>query len=322
MQQLRTDMTEMIVDTVEPRVRLRSGYQKKLQRGVDGTLAFLREVGKTPLEPLLLSKGAWNDDPRLNAFFARPDDVPAFLGRSKELRKFLHDPANAGINEAYALLWMRKDEEAVFAPALVNGILNQEVSRTAVNFSDHRLVAPSASEAQTRMEVGRRIIRRLAQIALERIIALDERAVDLQQQKGYLGTRLRMLHLARDGMQGIVDDPATIDGRIRDVERSLKGIVDDYVDTKSKLATFEGYLDQINDVFAHPEAHVGLRQSDLRIDRLGLKVAMDAADGPETLTLAELRVGENLRGIMALVRCPRSELPPEEDLIANAERYL
>jgi hypothetical protein len=40
------------------------------------------------------------------------------------------------------------------------------------------------------------------------------------------------------------------------------------------------------------------------------------------LTLAELSIGENLRGAIAIVRWPRSELPSKEDLVANAERYL
>jgi hypothetical protein len=105
---------------------------------------------------------------------------------------------------------MKKDEKTIFAPRFEDGMLKQEVAQTAVSFSEHRLVAPFATEQQTRLEVGRRIIRRLAQVALGRIIALDEKAVDLQQQKGYLSTRLRMLNLARDGMEGIVDDPATI----------------------------------------------------------------------------------------------------------------
>jgi hypothetical protein len=321
-QMLRADMIEMIVDIVEPRVRLRAGYAKKLERCVERTIAFLREAGKTPLVCVQLARANWNDDPGLNAFFARPDDMPVFLGRSKDLRTFLNDPANVDVEEAFALLWMKKEEKSMLVPSLENDLLNQEVRRTAINFSDHRLVAPSASEQQARKEVGRRIIRRLAQVALERIIALDELAVDLQRQKGYLGSRLRMLHLARDGMAGIVDDPATIDEKIRNAERSLKETVDDYVEAKSALVTLDGYIDQIANVFSQPEAHVELSQSDIRIDRLGLKVGMDAGTGHEALTLTELAIGDNLRGVIALARCPRSEMPPVEDLIANAERYL
>ena len=321
-QQLLADMIEMIVDTVEPRVRLHASYRKELQDCVRATIAFLRGVGKTPLEPVLLTRANWNEDARVNAFFARADDVPAFLGRSKELRAFFDDPANAEVVEAFALLGMKKEEKTIFAPSFEDGMLKQEVAQTAVNFSDHRLVAPSASEQQTRLEVGRRIIRRLAQVALGRIIALDEKAVDLQQQKGYLSTRLRFLNLARDGMEGIVDDPATIGQQIRAVEHSLKETVDGYIEAKSSLATLDGYIAQIEEVFSHPEAHVALTQTDVRINRLGIKVGKDAGERHNALTLAELSVGEALHGAIALIRCPRSELPPKEDLIANAERYL
>ena len=321
-QQLIDEMIEMIVDTVEPKVRLRANYATKLKGCVRATIAYLRSIGKTPLEPVLLTRASWSEDARVNAFFARADDVPAFLGRSKELRAFFDDAANAGVEDAFALLGMKKEEKTIFAPRFEDGMLKQEVAQTAVNFSDHRLVAPAATEQQTRLEIGRRIIRRLAQVALERIIALDEKAVDLQQQKGYLGTRLRMLHLARDGMEGIVDDPATIGEQIRAVERSLKETVESYIETKSSLATLDGYIGLIDEVFSHPEAHVTLTQGEVRINRAGIKVAHDAEEGHHALTLAEITVGEKLRGVIALVRCPRSELPPKEDLIANAERYL
>ena len=321
-QQLIDEMIEMIVDTVEPKVRLRANYATKLKGCVRAAIAYLRSIGKTPLEPVLLTRANWNEDARVNTFFARAGDVPAFLGRSKELRAFFDDPANAGVDEAFALLGMKKEEKTIFAPHFEDGMLKQEVAQTAVNFSDHRLVAPAVTEQQTRLEIGRRIIRRLAQVALERIIALDEKAVDLQQQKGYLGTRLRMLQLAREGMEGIVDDPATIGEQIRAVERSLKETVESYIEAKSSLATLDGYIGQIDEVFSHPETHVALTQSDVRIDRMGIKVADDAAEVHNALTLAELTVGEKLRGVIALVRCPRSELPPKEDLIAKAERYL
>jgi len=321
-QQLTADLIEMIVDTVEPRVRALGHYQQKLRGCVRTTLAYLRAIAKAPLEVIVLTRANWNDDPRLNAFFARPDDVPALIGRSKELRAFFEDPANARVEEAYALLGMKKQEKSVFAPRFEDGQLKQDVAQTAVNFCDHRLVAPSATEEQTRLEVGRRIIVQLAQIALARIIALDEKAVDLQQRKGYLSTRLRLLHLAREGMQGIVDDPATLAEQIRAVERELKETVEGYIEAKSSLATLDGYIAHIDDVFSHPEQHVKLTRSDLLVNRMGIRVDAASDERHNELTLAELTVGEKLHVVVAPVRCPRSELPPRENLIANAERYL
>ena len=132
-------------------------YRQKLEPCVRTTMAYLREVGRTPLQPLLLARGRWSSDPCLNAFFASADDIPAFLGRSKDLRAFFEDPANAGADEALALLGMRRDEKTVLAPPLQNGVMREEVAQTTVNFSGHKLVA-RLSEQLVRLEVGRRIM--------------------------------------------------------------------------------------------------------------------------------------------------------------------
>jgi len=83
------DMIEMVVETVEPRVRQVRHYNQKLQGCMRGTIAHLREIGKAPFEPVMMARGAWAGDPRLNAFFATADDVPACLGRSRELRAWV-----------------------------------------------------------------------------------------------------------------------------------------------------------------------------------------------------------------------------------------
>jgi len=319
---LIADATEAIVDTVEPKVRHRNRYADKLEPCVRKTIAYLRAIARERLEPVLLSRAAWSDDPRVNAFFATPDEVPACLGRSRELRAFFEDPSNADVQEAYALLGMKKEERTVLAPQFEGDTLKQEVAQVTVSFSGHRLLAPAATLAATRLEIGRRIIQRLAQVALSRIIALDQKANELQQHKAYLGARMRLLNLARDGMEGIVSDPATIGEQMKAVERELKDTVDEYVETKGSLATLDGYLEQIDEVFSHPEQHLALTHTPLRLSRLGFKVNASETGLINELTLAELAIGENLNAAIAIVRCPRSELPPKEDLVAKAERYL
>ena len=116
--QLIADMTELVVEAVEPRVRFHGGYQGKLEGCIRGCMAHLRAIGRQQLEPILLARSAWNDDPRLSAFFATVDDIPACLGRSNELRAFFENPANSEIGEAYALLAMKKEERTVFAAAI------------------------------------------------------------------------------------------------------------------------------------------------------------------------------------------------------------
>ena len=156
--ELVAELTDMIVDTVEPKVRAHSRYRQELQGCVQATVAYLRELARAPVQPVLLTRANWNGDPRLNAFFGRADDVPEFLGRSKELRAFFDDPANAGVDEAFALLAMKREDKTVLGPRVEDGLLRQDVARTAVNFTRHRLVAPSATAGEAQLEVGRRVM--------------------------------------------------------------------------------------------------------------------------------------------------------------------
>jgi hypothetical protein len=310
--QLVAEAIEAIVDAVEPRVRLHSRYREKLDKGVRHSIAYLRTLAARPLEPVLLSRGVWGSDPRVNAFFATANDVAACLGRSPELRSFFDKPANAGVQEAYALLGMKKDERVV----------DHGEAQVQVSFSGHRIVAPAATLAAARLDVGRRILLRLAQVALTRIVAAESKATELEQHKAYLAARLRILHLARDGMEGVVKDPAKIAEEMKAVERDLKETVQGYMETKGRLATLEGTLGIVNEVLLHPEQHVALSRTPLRVTRLGVRVEGESAEAVNELDLAELSLGEGFRAAVAVVRCPRAEVPSKEELIAQAERSL
>jgi len=320
--QLVADMIELVVDTVEPRVRMNTSYQRKLDGCVRACIGHMREMGRQDLEPLLLTRAAWSADPRVNAFFAAADEVPACLGRSHELRAFFDDPANQGVEEAYALLGMKKEERTILAPKLEGDAVKHDVAQVTVSFSGHRIVAPRATLQATRMEIGRRILQRLAQVALARIVAVDMKATELQEHKAYLGARMRLLNLARDGMEGIVKDPATIGEDIKAIERELKTTVNDYVEAKASLSSLDGYMKHIADVFEHPDQHVSLTRTPLRVSQMGIKVDDDHQGAVNQLTLTEIAIGADFQAAIAIVRCPRSEMPAKEDLIAKAERSL
>ncbi|MBO9516368.1 MAG: hypothetical protein J7549_19810, partial [Variovorax sp.] len=210
----------------------------------------------------------------------------------------------------------------VFAPRYVDGLLMHDVTQTTVNFTGHRLVGLALDEAQTRLEVGRRIVLRLARVALGRILEIDRQGIAQEQQKSYLATRLRFLKLARDGAQGIVDDPATIASQIAEAQQKLDQAVKDTIAVKSTLVTLDGYIAQIEAVFGHPADHVTLASTALRLDRMNVKVPEGSMDPHEVLQLAELRVGDRLDVVIAFARCARTDVPAPRDLLAQAERFL
>jgi len=316
--QLVSDLTELVVETVDPRIRLQSRYADKLEPCVRKTIAHLRAIGRTPMEPLLLARSRWSEDPRLNAFFAAADDVPAFLGRSKELREFFR----VDQVEAYALLAMKREERMVLMNQQDGETVQRDVPQTTVSFTGHRLFAPSASVDATRLEVGRRIIQRLAQMALKRIVGLDMKATDLSERKAWLAARLRVVKLAVDGAAGLLEDNASTRSQIAALERELNETVHEFIETKASVATLDSYIRHIEAVFAHPEQHVSLHEIPMRLSRMGVRVD-DRYPGPvNEFGLTELAIGEGTNVTIAIVRCALAELPPEEDLLAKAERYL
>ena len=318
---LVAEAIDAVVDAVEPKARMHARYHQKLEPCIRKTIAHLRSMASAPLEPVLLSRAAWASDPRVNTFFARADDVRACLGRSPELRWFFDKPANAEVQEAYALLGMKKDLRSVLGMDLKGDTVQREVAQTVVNFSGHKIVAPSQNLAEARREVGRRILLRLAQTALARIVAADAKAAELQSHKAYLGSRLRLLRLAQDGMESIIKDPATIAAEMKAVERELNQTVEGYIEAKASAATVEGYLQHIDDVFSHPEQRVALSRTPLRVNRLGVLVKGASAGPVNELELAELSI-DDFHVAVAVARCPRAEIPSKDEMIAQAERSL
>jgi len=318
--QLIEETTEAFVETVEPRVRLRSGYREKLAGSVSHAIAHLRELGRQPLEPISLSRAAWSQDPHVRAFFAAADDIATCIGRSDEIREFFD--AHPECSEACALLGMQRKDREVFAARLEGEVLKQEVAQTTVSFTGHRLLAPAPDVAQTRLEIGRRIMQRLAELVLARIVAIGQQTQDLSQRKALLGVQLRRLQRARNGLETLVVEGATIEQQVRDVERELEQTAEGYVEAKSSLATLDSYIDQINAVLDRCEQQVTLTPTRLRVNRMGVKVDEGSHEEADDLNLAELSIGEGLRATISLVRIPRAELPPKEDLLAQAQRAL
>jgi hypothetical protein len=287
------------------------------------TIAHMRAIGQRLPPPIALSPARWKAEPLVRCCFARPDDVSGLLGRSRELYRFFD--AHPGCDEAHALLGMRREERTVLAPALVGDALRQDVQQVTVSFDRRRLIAPAADALGCRREVGAAILRRMAALALQGMVGKERRVKDLEERKGILATRLRMLHLRRDGVQRAMEsedaagDPAV---EIAELESALQATVDAFVAAKASLATLEGIIDNVRRIFEAPEKVLGLETVALRLSGTGVRVEAGSREAATDLTLQELFIGEDLRGVIAFVRCARLDMPPPDDAVRRAERSL
>jgi len=315
-------LIEAVVDAVDPRLRLVSSYREKLAPGVRRTIAHMRELGREVPEPVELSRSAWGTNPFIAALFATADDVPALLGRSHELNAFFDVSANATAQEAYALLGMKMEERTVLGAALVQDAVQHDVAQKAIGFSGHRLLAVAAEALACRREVGARIMRRLAALALQRITARERRANELEERKAILAARLRLLTLRRGGLQSVAGDAADESAEIDNLERALQATVDDYIETKTNLATLDGTIGIINEILGAPQEHLRLARVRRRANRMGILVPADSTESATDLEFLELTLGEGLRAVIAIVRVPRAAMPPKSDRFKDAARHL
>jgi hypothetical protein len=323
-QALVAETIEAVVDAVDPRIRAERKYRAKLEPGVRGTLAHMRAIAQQLPAPVVLSPESWRSEPLINALFARPDDVRALIGRSRELYRFFD--ANAGCAEATALLAAQREERKVLAPGLVGDDLRQDVAQVTVGFPQKRLIAPATDWLGSRREVGAAIFRRLAALALQEIVGKERRVKDLEERKAILATRLRMLQLRRDGVQRALereDDPANDPAaEIAELEKALQGTVDAFIAEKASLVTLEGTVASVRRIFEAPQHFLGLDTVALRLSRTGYRVDAGSSEPASDLRLQELFVGEGLRGVIVFVRCARSDLPPRDDALRRAAQSL
>jgi hypothetical protein len=319
------DGVEAVVDAVEPRLRLLPRYQTKLAEGVRTTLLHLRGLGREALqEPLELSPKAWNEQPSINALFAVPQDIVELVGSSEEPRAYFEAPEHAGTDTVWLLLAALLGERTVFAPVLNGDRVVHDVRQTQIGFSKHVLLAPAGSLQEARVQIGWRILARLAGLAAGRIAEMQARAGDLDEQRAMIHTKLRALRAQQTGFDRLAGDAVALAEKIRRFEQAAQETGRALQETRADLASLDTYVEQINQILRHPEEHLGLAERRLRIDTMGMVIDGDGGEGRSVreLRLLEIRIGPDLRAIVEIVTCRRELLPPRKDMLAEAARFL
>ena len=91
---------EIIVDGTDPRIRLVSGYKRKLWQAVERSLAYTEQLVEGIPCPIDVGSGRFVSNQYLNAFFASPRDLETTLHQSSELMEFFEDARNRDAKES------------------------------------------------------------------------------------------------------------------------------------------------------------------------------------------------------------------------------
>lgn len=311
---------EQVLRIVNPRLKLVAGYHRKLSPAVVRAVLYCREIEAQIPPAIEVSSTAWSDSPLLRALFVGAPDIPALFSRSVAVQDFF--AASIGAEEVWATLRFHVRQREVFGVAVEGDIVRHDVAQTTISFSDKKVVLPSGSERDARLEIRRRAFKFLVTEVLEQIAAADLQRKDLAEQRSMLGTRLRILKSQGSGLEAMLDENGGTRQQIEDVERQLAENERALAAFPSAGETLENVIWRIREVLTHAADYLRIRTVALRLDPFN--VALPEGSGEAAVELALPTVVVQRAPEVQLVACrfPRRELIDRSSLLDEARRQL
>lgn len=296
-------IVERVVDGTDGRIRLVSGYRKKLQDIIRSSLAFADELVEHIPGAIEVNRHTFVSDPYVNAFFANVSDMRAIFSQSSEIKEFLEGYGDNAAMECCTLLCMHMSEKTVMGMELSGDIMKREVRQVAVNFSDHRIYSPAPHEEGTRQGLKQCLFDGLVTNALERITRMRLSNYRLKSELQVLKARQRRYQqtLQRSEDSATRREYETV---CRDLERLEAEL------SRIPLATPQAALEQVITVFSNPEHFVRMRKFSLRLSKMGILIEGETSQPCNDLDLTEVSIGESPPRIVTLARFPHSEILP------------
>jgi hypothetical protein len=315
---------ERIIDLANPRLRFARNYRKRLTPAVRTAMAYARELVAGAAPAREASRGAWQTDACIRAFFATAQDLAAVFSRSPEVRTWFWQ--NPAAREIYAVLSMELVERQVLGAALEGGVLRHDVRQTTVSFADHRARICGASEAELRNDLERRVVDQLALTAIASAAEDQLRRAALEQERALLRARLRLLGAKGEGLSGL---GLRVNPEMGEVARIQMELAQNEANLRSLAAGFEGLehqLEQLASVFANPAEHFSVSARRIRLDSMNILQPEDSTASCATLDLQIARVpipeAPPESRTFVLIRFPRDELLLKGELFSEAARMV
>jgi len=306
---------EKVIDGTDSRIRLVSGYKKKLHNGVRTALEFTDELVARIPGTIEISSRNFVSDPYVNAFFVSVNDLHTIFSHSSEIRDFMEDDISRKDSQCCVLLCMKKTEKPILGMELSGDILKRDVQQTAVSFSDHRIYSPAPTEAATREGLRECLLGGLVTNALDRIMQDKVENLRLQSDRQMLYVKLRHLeYKLRNTHQGS-QAHANMTNEIEDIREKLRAIEGKLM--SARPATPQESLNHVNGVLKQPDKYIQLNKSTLRLDKMGIRIDENSSRPCNNIDLTEVIIGEEQPRVVTLARFPLEEYFPQTEFQAH-----
>ncbi|MEQ6290672.1 hypothetical protein ACFPAG_08620 [Vogesella sp. GCM10023246] len=274
---------EMLVEQVEPRLRLLPDGRRKLRRGVKRTLQYMHELCETLPESLDLSLPGYSLDRRVGLLFSSPQSLSDILAGSESLHDYFARPSSA--DTVQLMLSMQPSETHRLGSMLMpDGSIRKDVPQTILSFDRHRFIAAGSTRDEA-VRKGREhayavwcasLGQGMQELeARRRLLEIERQALQLQ-----LKTGAGVLNAEALNLSGVLTREQAGE-RLEQVQRELAD--------GSKLGSLAGKLQLLQQIVEGPEEYIKARQDTVWVNRMGVLTPPD--QGGQQLDYAEVLLG-------------------------------
>lgn len=266
-------LIERAVDGTDPRLRILSGYARRLRAPVLHAADYVIGLIDSLSEPLVLDSRALNACPLLEALLYSPGQAEQLLAGDAALTEARASHPAVPIT---ALLVVQRTEKHKFGVAQVGDKTLTDVAQTTVSFSQHRFLEPAPTAEACRRALKRRAFDLLLSIALAKLSERKLARTELGSRRAVLRSKLAILQRGADfaGHHPSAQERSQLQTKLVDIEAQLAahGPVDRLLDAD---------LDAIAGVLANAEQHIWLQAQSLNLDKFYVTHDQPVASVPQ-----------------------------------------
>jgi hypothetical protein len=296
---------ERLVQEVAPAIRNVRGYRKRLRDPVRQAEKYTAELVEAIPGPLPLSVEPGGPASLVKLLFASTGQLGRLFSDSDDLASFFHRET---ANKVVALLTATCTEKTIFASVRQGEIIRRDVPQTAVDFTDHRIVAPAATEAECRRALREGALRLLGLRALEHLTNLKSQKEDLAEERHLMGIKLKILQDHNRSLEGMLETDRDSVAKAVRVRKTLADVDLELQTVTAALGSPEDALNHLLSFLNNPEFVLTIRPLFLRLNWMGIKAAEDSEDPGAEISLAEMELKNRLKRVALLVSVDRKEI--------------
>lgn len=294
--QAKKQLVEHVVKSVDPKIRLARGYQKKLEQPIQTCLEHCQAMVANIPGPIHLNPTDYDADPLIHAAFIGSEGIENLLLKQDTtlISPIPSEPC------WYALLTMKHKETTIFGPKVLGDMVLSDAPMQAVTFNDHKIVTLSPTLKAVR-DTLEEVCFHLILEAISREIAakrtnLNELRAHLERLRG-LSKMFSDENNAQSNF-GYSSDNAS--EKLKKVEQMLQESGDEFVHAKEGNATPEDWLTVLIDHLNISEKIMQIEPFEMRLDWKNV-LTDDPKEKASILTLAQCSLADKTRWDAVLI---------------------